>query len=149
MRKNAGNGRITRTRGKKSDLTKLKEAVWKECRRLVIGKYGNTCYTCGKSGLSGSNLQVGHFITSSTCSTELRYDLDNLRPQDFHCNINLSGNWTAFYKNLCAEIGEDAVKELIARNERTKGGKYGSFWLQERLRQLQELSVDNRQSRER
>jgi len=56
----------------------------------------------------------------------MRYCLDNLRPQCWRCNINLSGNWPAYERHLIAD-GYD-VQELKARNENTKGKQYDSLW---------------------
>ena len=65
----------------KTPLQKAKMALWEHCKRITRAKYGNTCYTCGKTGLEGSGWHTGHFISSSICSVHLRYHLDNLRLQ--------------------------------------------------------------------
>jgi hypothetical protein len=78
--------------------------------------------TCPLTGLVGSNAHTGHFIPSSICSAALRYDLSNLRPQCFACNIHRSGNWPAYEAHLRRD-GID-VEELKRRNEETKGRKY-------------------------
>lgn len=119
-------GKVKRRR--KGELTKLKETLWKLCREITIKRYGNTCYSCGKNELWGSNLQCGHFITSSTCSVELRYSLDNLRVQCFHCNINLSGNWVAYERHLLADSVD--ISELKRRNEATKGLTYSKEYFE-------------------
>lgn len=62
---------------------------------------------------------------------ELRYDLDNLRPQCFACNIHRSGNWPAFRAHLLRD-GID-VDALTKRNEETKGLKYSTVWLQNKV----------------
>lgn len=127
----------TRRRRKTGELTKLKKILWQLCRTIQINKYGKTCFTCARSNLEGGNCQLGHFITSSTCSVELRYDLKNLRIQCYHCNINLSGNWVVFERNLVAEGGD--VSELKARNEATKGQQYPLSWFHTKISEYQEL----------
>ncbi len=119
----------TKKRRKKGEITKLKEVLWQLCRQIQIKKYGTTCYTCGKFIEKG--IHTGHFITSSTCSPEVRYDLQNLRPQCYHCNINLSGNWIAFEKKLLQE-GID-IEALKTRNAATKGMTYSPDWFRAQI----------------
>jgi len=116
-------------RKKKSPLKKLKETLWQLCREITIKRYGSDCYTCPSKALSGSNRHLGHFISSSVCSTELRYSLDNLRIQCYSCNIHKSGNWLAYEKHLIQDgINPQVLKD---RNEATKGGMYREdFYLQ-------------------
>lgn len=125
---------------KKSELTKAKEKLWKLMRKITEKRFPDSkCYTCGRGPLEGSNRQLGHFITSSTCSTEMRYDLDNVRWQCYDCNINKNGNWVAFYKALQRDNGEQWVKDLIERNELGKGAKYGLYWINQRIAEYEEL----------
>jgi hypothetical protein len=114
-------------------ITDLKKKLWELCKTLTRKHYGNVCFTCDKHGLVGSNWHTGHFLTSSTCSTELRYDLKNLRPQCYHCNINLSGNWQIFEERLIHTEGQAYVDELKARNKATKGGLYDTYWVQQKI----------------
>lgn len=100
-------------------IGKLKRTLWQLCREIIIKQYGTTCFTCTKEGLQGSNLHTGHFIPSSVCSAALRYDLDNLRPQCYACNIWKSGNWIEYESHLIAD-GID-IAALKARNQATKG----------------------------
>lgn len=132
----------TRLRRKsKTPLAKLKDKLWKLCREIIILRYGNTCYCCGSRGLSGSNLHIGHFIPSSVCSTELRYDLGNLRPSCYRCNIHLSGNWPAYEAHLKSD-GID-VEELKRRNEATKGLKYDETWYTSKIEEYEHILHGN------
>lgn len=124
---------------KKPSARQLKDKLWAECKRIIRIRHGNTCYTCGAQGLQGSNWQTGHFISSSICSVEMRYSLDNLRPQCMVCNIHRSGNWPAYEKHLIQE-GID-VQELKDRNEKTKGKQYDSLWYLAKIEEYK--SVDN------
>lgn len=101
------------TKSKKPNPKKLKEKLWELCKALTRAKYGNTCYTCGKTNLEGSGWHTGHFIPSSVGGFSLRYELRNLRPQCYYCNINLGGNGSAFYKNLVEREGQEYVDELF------------------------------------
>ncbi len=89
------------------------------CREITKKRYGNVCYTCGLQNLAKSNWQTGHFIASSICSVELRFSLDNLRPQCATCNIWKSGNWLAFENHLLQEKGVEFVATLKQKNART------------------------------
>ena len=126
-------------RPKKGETTKLKHELWQLCRQIIKNRYGNVCFTCGLQNLTGSNWQTGHFIASSICSTELRYSLDNLRPQCAACNIWKSGNWLAFENHLLQEKGSEWVAQLKKKNEEGKGKKYGNFYLKEKIAEYTKL----------
>ena len=98
---------------KKISISKLQKLLWVECKRIIRQKYGNTCYSCGKTGLVGSDWHTGHFIPNASGGAFLRYDLRNLRPQCYHCNINLGGNGIFYYRELIRREGEAYVEQLI------------------------------------
>lgn len=105
-------------------VAKLKKKLWQLCREIIFIQHGSDCYTCTTINLSGSNRHLGHFISSSVCSAELRYSLDNLRPQCYACNIFRSGNWLAFEDHLRRDgIDPEALKQ---RNRDTTGLKADS-----------------------
>lgn len=101
-------------RKKLPEMRKLRQQLWELCKILTRRTYGNTCFTCGAKNLSGSNQQTGHFIPRSICGLYLRYDLRNLRIQDFRCNISLAGNGSVFYRNLVQENGQEYVDQIFA-----------------------------------
>lgn len=116
---------------------KLKQKIWAITRQIIIKLHGSDCYTCPARTLTGSNRHIGHFIASSVCSAQLRYSLENLRPQCYRCNIHLSGNWIAFEAHL-RQDGID-VEELKRRNEATKGKMYDRLFYQQLLAEREEL----------
>ena len=116
---------------------KLKKKLWSLTRQIIIQRHGDTCYTCGAVGLMGSNLHIGHFIPSSVCSAEMRYSLDNLRPQCYRDNIHRSGDWVAYEAHLIRD-GID-VAELKRRNERTKGMKADVLFYQAKIAEYSAL----------
>lgn len=131
-------------RRKKSELTKGKEKLWELCKKITRKRYQRedglwTCYTSEVTLDEPSRVQTGHFIPSSLCSMELRYDLKNLRPQSFRENINHSGNPHQYRRNLIRDHGEEYVKELEERNEKTKGGNYGLFWIKQKIEEYEKL----------
>lgn len=107
-------------------IGKLKKHLWAITRELAFIKYGSNCFTCPNTNLIGSNRHLGHFISSSVCSAEIRYSLDNLRPQCYACNIHRSGNWISFEFNLKRD-GID-VEALKQRNRDTVGMKADSIF---------------------
>lgn len=124
-------------RRSKTPLAKVKTKLWDECRRITRERYGNTCYTCGRANLEGSNYQTGHFISSSICSVYMRYHLDNLRIQCYNCNINKSGNWLAFEEHLKKDgIDTEALKQL---NRDTQGESYRIDWYEAKLEEYKTL----------
>lgn len=134
--------KTTRKRRKKGELTKLKAKLWELCKLITRKQYGNadgtwTCYTSGKSIVLPKNVHTGHFIPSSLCSVELRYDLRNLRPQSYNDNINHSGNPHQFRRNLIAHHGIEYVEELEMRNEATKGFTYSIQWFEDKIAQYE------------
>lgn len=110
-------------RKSKSDIKKLQELLWQECRRIQIEKYKLNdgtwkCFTCDKQ-IDGSNKQLGHFIANSVGGALLRYNLNNLRLQCYYCNINLGGNGAVFYKKLLEEKGQEHIDELFRLKNQT------------------------------
>lgn len=128
---------IPQPKKKAVPIKKLKNKLWELCKQLTRLKYGNTCYTCGTRGLEGSNWHTGHFLTDSVCSTELSYDLANLRPQCYACNIHRSGNWPAFEEHLLRD-GVD-IEALKRRNRDTKGRQYDRLWYQAKIAEYELL----------
>ena len=99
-------------RKSKSPIRKIQDKIWQECRRIQFEKYGNTCWTCGKGNLEGANRHLGHMWAKASLSAYLKYDLRVLRPQCFHCNINLGGMGADFYTKSLQELGKAKMNKL-------------------------------------
>jgi 5-methylcytosine-specific restriction endonuclease McrA len=109
-----------KTKKKKQPTPKqLKTKLWELCKKACREQYGNVCYTCGRTGLEGSNWHTGHFVPSSTCGASLRYDLRNLRPQCYHCNVNCGGQGAIFYKRMVEREGQEYVDKIFQDKEKT------------------------------
>lgn len=109
---------MIRKRKKKTDQQHLKEELWELCKKITRELYKNydgtwDCFTCGRLIDQPAKAQTGHFIPSSTCGAYLRFDLRNLRIQDYYCNINLGGNGAMFYKNMVEDVGQEEVDQLF------------------------------------
>lgn len=98
-----------------SVLRSLRNKLWELCKAITRKRYGNTCYTCDKWPLAGPGWQTGHFIPRSRGGLSLKYDLKNLRPQCYGCNIDLGGNGSEFYRRLVQNEGQEYVDELFSR----------------------------------
>lgn len=125
-------------RKSKSDFKKLEDKVWTECKRIIRKRYPNTCYTCGRTGLEGANLHTGHMIAKASLGASMKYSLDILRPQCYHCNINLGGMGAVFAERMRKELGEKKYKELYqrcldSRNNFTKASDHYAILLEEYL----------------
>lgn len=99
-------------RKSKSPNRKIQDKIWQHCKRIIRGRYGNTCYTCGKPGLEGSNWHTGHMYPKAALGAYLKYDLRVLRPQCYNCNINLGGNGAEFYKRMVEIEGQEYVDKI-------------------------------------
>lgn len=97
---------------------KLKKQLWELCKQITRAKYRNkdgtfNCFTCSRLIDNDAKAQTGHCIPSASGGALLRYHLDNLRIQDYYCNINLGGNGSAFFRNLILELGTEKVETLF------------------------------------
>lgn len=112
----------------KTPLTKVKNKTWNVIREYIFNKYrneyGTYCFTCGAQALEKSNRHLGHFITGSVCPVSLYFDINNLRPQCYRCNVHLSGNWVEFEKNLKEEIGGRKVEAMKKKRWSVAGEKW-------------------------
>jgi len=124
-------------RSRQDSVGKLKKELWQLCRAIIFTAYGSDCYTCPATNLVGSNRHLGHFISSSICSAELRYSLTNLRPQCYRCNIHLSGNWPAYEEHLKLD-GFDP-EEMKQRNRDTVGMKADALWYRAKIAEYKAL----------
>lgn len=99
-------------RKSKSPIAKLQRELWELCKQITRRDYGNVCYTCGKTGLEGSGWHTGHMWAKASLGAHLKYDLRVLRPQCYHCNINLGGMGADFYTKMVEDMGKKYMKDL-------------------------------------
>lgn len=98
----------------KQPISKIQRQLWEECKRIIRSRYPNKCFTCDRQNLEGSNMHTAHFIPKASCGAYLKYDLRNLRICCYHCNINLGGNGSMFYRNLVSTEGQSYVDKLFS-----------------------------------
>lgn len=95
------------------------------------------CFTCGVVRPVKA-MHNGHYIPRTQSPT--RFSESNTRPQCPGCNTFRSGMPHEFRRNLCLEIGEDAVEAL--EEESRKPWKWDRGWLEEQITYYQgELSA--------
>lgn len=107
---------------KKQTVGSLKKKLWKLTsefvRRRGVDHNGNAeCVTCGLVR-HWKCLQAGHFIPKAR-GLSVYFDLMNLAPQCYRCNINLGGNGPNFYAWMLAERGQSVIDDLQAKSRQT------------------------------
>lgn len=95
----------------RSQFVKKLDKVFSEWLRLSYAdKDGNvSCYTCGEV-MQWKYIQNGHFFSRARQNT--RWLPENCRPQDYRCNVALSGNYIVYTRKMLAEIGETKLDEM-------------------------------------
>ena len=96
----------------KTPISKLQRQIWELCKQIIRNRYGNVCYTCGRTGLEGSNWHTGHMIPKSVLGAYLKYDLRLLRPQCYNCNINQGGRGADFIDKMRKVEGQIYVSQI-------------------------------------
>ena len=99
-------------RKSKSEIVKIQDKIWELCKQITRKRYGNSCYTCGATGLSGWNWQTGHMWAKASVGAYLKYDLRILRPQCSTCNQYRGGMGADFYRRMLQEIGPEKMEQL-------------------------------------
>lgn len=103
----------------KASISKLQRKLWELCKTIIRQKYANICYTCGKTGLEGSNWHTGHLFPKASLGAFLKYDLRVLRPQCYNCNINLGGNGARFFEIIREVEGDEYMQKLLEDRQKT------------------------------
>ncbi len=120
---------------KKKTLPKLKKELWTwfaKCVKQIRSEDGWTkCYTCDRPlELGTSGTHAGHWLPKGGYPFHY-FNEDNVRPQCYHCNINLSGNSEVFRRRLTEEIGEEKLDEMY--ETRHESGKRAREWYEENI----------------
>lgn len=141
-------------RTKKPSVRLLKDKLWNECKRLTRERWGNSCYTCGKPNLIGSDWQTGHGKPKGALPLRYKFDIRNLRPQCLVCNQHRGGVSDIFIAKL--EQEEDGIQFLneacfldrranawrIRGDIPSMGGKDATIFVENLLKQYKETSYN-------
>ena len=90
---------------------KLKKVLYPYIKR----RDGNTCISCGKTGLIGGlhgNWNAGHYIKAELCNIVTRYDERNINSQCSTCNLWKRGNTIAYRNAMLKKYGEQITNTL-------------------------------------
>lgn len=96
---------------------KLKQELWPIFslhQKLIYSEDGEwcQCYTCDKPIRIGTaNCQGGHCLPKGAFKN-LYFDERAVRPQCYHCNINLGGQHYHFCEKLKLEIGIESFEDM-------------------------------------
>ena len=63
-------------------------------------------------------MQAGHFIPQAQ-GNAVKWDLRNIHPQCYRCNINLGGNGAEYYPFMEETYGKEVIDELRQRSNTT------------------------------
>lgn len=136
-KKRASKGQIEGNKGTRRTKVKgiswHKKKLWSIFSKWIRERDNYTCFTCGKKA-EGSGMHAGHFITGATCTAKLYFDEMNVHAQCYHDNINLSGNWVVYEKNMIEKYGKEKVDELKSRRTLEMGEKVDIMWYQEKIK---------------
>ena len=118
---------------------KLRKDLWTLFSKFTRNRDKYTCFTCGRKA-EGSGMHAGHFITGSTCPTELYFNETNVHAQCYHCNINLSGNWVAYETNMIAKYGKKKV-EALKKARFLLRDKKDWEWYEQKIKEYKALAM--------
>lgn len=97
----------------KDSISLLQRKIWELCKQIIRKKYGNTCYTCGKTGLASFNWHTGHLLAKASIGAYLKYDIRLLRPQCYACNIHQGGRGADFIERMRKDEGNEYVDQIL------------------------------------
>jgi hypothetical protein len=99
----------------KQKISLLQRKLWAECKRIIRKNHIHTCYTCGATGLVGSNLHTGHMLAKASVGAFLRL----LIPKCYLCNIRHGGRGADFIENMRKIEGNEYVDSILADRQKT------------------------------
>lgn len=128
---------------KKIKLTPLKKKLWKLTSEYVRRRDADengyvSCVTCGTTK-HWKEMQAGHFIPQAQ-GNAVKWDLRNIAPQDYRCNINLGGNGAEYYPYMIERYGQEVVDELRRLSHTTV--KFTVSDLQEKIVEMTAMLAD-------
>ena len=132
---------------KTKTIGKLKKEAWILLSKYIRLKYADkdgyvSCVTCPPPGTRKhwKEMQAGHFVPRGRGNACYLLE-ENIHPQCHRCNINLSGNPSAYAKYIKDMYGSEKIDELEMLGRTTK--KFTTKELEEIIQDLkQKLNED-------
>lgn len=97
---------------KKVSIKSLEKKLKAKLYPLIKKRDGNTCISCGRTGLTGMNWHAGHYAKAELCNMIWRYAPINIHSQCGRCNLWLRGNTVEYRKKLTEKVGQELVREI-------------------------------------
>lgn len=109
---------------KKKTVSQLRKKLWELTSKYVRLSAADSdgfclCVTCAARLDWIYEAQAGHFIPRAQ-GNATAWDLRNIHPQCYRCNINLGGNGAEYYPWMIAKYGQKEVGELRRLSKTTK-----------------------------
>jgi len=112
---------LVKTKKKKVKVSALKKKLWKLTSlyvRLENSSNGYVnCVSCGRN-MHWKESQAGHFVPKAQ-GNSIYFDLRNIHPQCYRCNINLGGNQVEYFVYMENKYGREVIEELRALSKTT------------------------------
>lgn len=117
-----------------------KKKLWKLTSEYVRRKNADSngyvsCVTCGLTK-HYKEIQAGHFIPKAQ-GLSIYFDLRNIHPQCYRCNINLGGNGPEYYTFMLREYGTEVIDELRKLSKTTIKISKGEY--EERIEAMENM----------
>lgn len=106
-------------RERKTPLATLKRKLWCAFAAYVKERDGNTCFSCGATGLEGQNWHAGHLFQAGQFAI-IRYEPKNVHSQCGRCNVWLRGNVARYTARFLDKYGIEEFRRLDALSRRMK-----------------------------
>lgn len=107
---------------RKTPMGKLLRTLRDKFHTYVKQRDGNTCFSCGRSGLEGLGWHAGHFLSAGKYGV-IRYEPKNVHSQCYYCNINLRGNGGAYALAIIETYGVEELQRLQRKRREIKQWK--------------------------
>lgn len=115
------------------DVPKLKRKLVSLLHPAIKDRDGNVCFSCGKTGLEGTNWHAGHMF-SAGAHPNLKFHAAAIRSQDFNCNINQGGNGASYAANFIKRFGREKFNLLYEASKLSR--KWRAWELEELIEKI-------------
>ena len=136
---------------RKPVVKRLQKHLWELTSKYVRLHASNwngdcSCVTCGLTK-PWKEMQAGHFIPRAQ-GNSTKWDLRNIHPQCYRCNINLGGNGAEYYPFMVKTYGEKVVTELRQLSNQSRKITLGEYqtMIDEMAERISKLIMERQRS---